>query len=103
MKRALPYLRLAGRIAAVAIAAAFLVMIGMQYAHIIARNVSLAAELRGVERDVVTLREKQHEQLGTIERLSDPQGAIPEIHDRLRLVRQNETIIYLKGASTPAP
>jgi hypothetical protein len=94
---------LAGRIAAVAIAAAFLAVVGVQYAHIIERNVSLANDLRGVERDVVTLRDKQREQLRTIDRLSDPQGAIPEIHDRLRLVRQNETIIYLKGAPSPAP
>jgi len=31
-----------------------------------------------------------------IRRLSDPRGAVPEIHDRLHLVGDKEAIIYLK-------
>ena len=31
-----------------------------------------------------------------IRRLMDPQGAVPEIHDRLHLVGPHETIIYVK-------
>ena len=36
---------------------------------------------------------------------SDPRGAIPEIHDKLRLVGKREEIIYVRGVApeTPAP
>jgi hypothetical protein len=35
--------------------------------------------------------------------LSDPRGALPEIHDRLRLVRPGEVLIFVSPAPSPAP
>ena len=71
-------------------------LIGVQYARIIGRNVALAHELRDVQRDVAQLSAKRAQQVRDIRRLSDPRGAIPEIHDRLHLVGDKEAIIYLK-------
>jgi len=91
-------LRLAGRIGVACVAGAIVAVVGVQYARIVARNVALAHELHGVERDTVTLREKRSRQLREMRRLSDPHGAVPEIHDRLHLVGDKEAIIYLEPA-----
>lgn len=71
-------------------------MVGLQYARIIGKNVALAHELNSVQSDVLALQAKRIEQQREIRRLSDPQGAIPEIHDKLHLVGDHEAIIYLK-------
>jgi hypothetical protein len=91
-----PLLRSLTRFGVVAIGGTFAVLIGVQYARIIERNVSYVHQVRDVERDVAALEVKRDEQLRQIKRLSDPSGAIPEIHDRLHLVGDHEAIIYLK-------
>jgi hypothetical protein len=98
-------LRSLTRAGVVAIGATFAVLIGVQYARIIERNVAYVQEVHQVESDVTGLEAKRDEQLRQIRRLQDPAGAIPEIHDRLHLVGDHEAIIYLKrhdaGAPTP--
>ena len=94
--------RLLGRIGVVSVAVVALSLIGVQYARVIGHNLALAHELRDVEHDVVALKAKRAQQQRDISRLSDPHGAVPEIHDRLHLVGDHEAIIYLKRA-TPAP
>jgi hypothetical protein len=96
MSTAKSTLRLLGRVAIVAIAAAFVVVVGLQYARIIGKNAGLAAQLATAETDVRNLQAKRAEQAQHIRRLSDPAGAIPEIHDKLHLVGDHETIIYIK-------
>ncbi|GAC1618897.1 MAG: hypothetical protein NVS4B13_11370 [Candidatus Elarobacter sp.] len=94
--------RLLGRIGVVCVALVALLLIGVQYARVIGRNIALAHELRDVERDVVALTLKRAHQERDIRRLSDPRGAIPEIHDRLHLVGDKEAIIYLKRGKPSA-
>jgi hypothetical protein len=98
-------LRSLTRAGVVAIGATFAVLIGVQYARIIERNVAYVQEVHQVESDVTGLEAKRDEQFRQIRRLQDPAGAIPEIHDRLHLVGDHEAIIYLKrhdaGAPTP--
>jgi hypothetical protein len=100
-----PVLRSLTRVGVVAIAGTFAVLIGVQYARIIERNVAYVQDVHQVESDVTALKAKRAEQLRQIARLQDPAGAIPEIHDRLHLVGDHEAIIYLKrhdaGAATP--
>ncbi len=91
-------MRLAGRLGVATLALAISALIGVQYAHVIGRNVALARELHSVQHDVAALRAREVEQNKEIRRLSDPRGAIPEIHDRLHLVRDKEAIIYLEHA-----
>jgi hypothetical protein len=94
-------LRLLGRIGVVSVALVAISLIGVQYARVIGRNIALAHELRDVERDVAMLKVKRTQQERDIRRLSDPRGAIPEIHDRLHLVGDKEAIIYLKHGRQP--
>ncbi len=83
--------------AIVAVVVAFVMVFGLQYVRIIGKNVALAQQLSSTESDIRTLELKRAEQDRTIRRLSDPLGAIPEIHDKLHLVRDREAIIYLKA------
>ncbi len=96
-------LRLLSRIGVVGVAAMVLSLIGVQYAHVIGRNVALAHQLHAEEHDIVTLKARRAQQEREIKRLSDPHGAIPEIHDRLHLVGDKEAIIYLKHGRPHAP
>ena len=95
--------RVLGRLGVVCVALIVLSLIGVQYAHVIGRNIALAHQLHGVERDIVTLEARRTQQQREIRRLSDPRGAIPEIHDRLHLVGDKEAIIYLKRGHQPQP
>jgi hypothetical protein len=89
-------LRLARRITIVAIVGACVGGVGMQYAHMVAKNVALAQHLAAVQADVQLLEAKRADADREIRRLSDPAGAVPEIHDKLHLVGDHEAIIYLK-------
>jgi len=93
-------IRVLGRAGVVCLALVVLSLIGVQYARVIGRNLALARELRDVQHDIVALHAKEEHQQREIRRLSDPHGAIPEIHDRLHLVGDDEAIIYLKGRGT---
>ncbi len=84
------------------VALVVLSLIGVQYAQIIGRNVALARDLHAVESDLTSLQAKHAQQERELKRLSDPRGAIPEIHDRLRLLGDKEAIIYLKRHGAPA-
>lgn len=100
-----PLLRGLTRIGALVIAGTFAVLVGVQYARIIERNVAYVQEEHQVRADIAELQAKRADQLREIKRLQDPAGAIPEIHDRLHLVGDHEAIIYLKrpnpGIATP--
>ncbi|MGD0476208.1 MAG: hypothetical protein ABSB70_23750 [Candidatus Velthaea sp.] len=78
------------------IAGTFVTLVGLQYARMIGKNTGMAAQLAAAQNDVRSLEAKRAEQARQIRRLSDPQGAIPEIHDKLHLVGDHETIIYIK-------
>jgi cell division protein FtsB len=89
---------------AAAVALGVLAVVIVQCAHLVQRNVALSRELVVVKGEVSDLERKHAEQERTIKRLRDPVGAVPEIHDRLRLVRPNETLIFVQGGeATRAP
>ena len=90
-------LRPLARAGVVAIVATFVALVGVQYVRIVEKNVSYARQLHDVEGQVAALEQRRDQQMRRIKRLSDPQGAIPEIHDRLHMVGDHEAIIYLKG------
>ena len=92
-----PILRVIYRGIAAATVLAVLSMVAVQYARIVHRNVVLAHALWTVQNDIGRLQAERDRRDATIVRLEDPQGAIPEIHDRLHLTFPNESIIYLKG------
>ncbi|MEO6834699.1 MAG: septum formation initiator family protein [Candidatus Tumulicola sp.] len=106
MKRrthARPILRFIGRITASALALLVFTLVGIQFARVIGENVTMARDLSSVRSDIATLHKRRAEQRREIARLRDPQGVVPEIHDRLRMVRPNEAIIFIKPAPSSAP
>jgi hypothetical protein len=96
-------LRVAGRVGLACSALAIVTVVAIQYEGIIARNLALSHDLSTTRSDVTALHERKAKQLRDIRRLSDPVGAIPEIHDRLHLVTAHEELIYLKGVPTASP
>jgi hypothetical protein len=95
--------RLAGRVAAALITLTVFGLVGIQFAHLIGRNLVMLHTLHGVQADIKALRERKRWQERAIVRLSDPAGSIPEIHERLHLVGAHETLIYLRGIRTTSP
>lgn len=100
-----PVLRLAGRIVAAGITLLVVTVVAVQFARAIGENVSAARELSSIRSDIGALKAQRERQRRELLRLRDPQGAIPEIHDRLRLVRPNEAIIFVspQPAALPSP
>jgi cell division protein FtsB len=101
--RAANVVALCGRIAVAAVGLLVLVLAGVQFARVIGQNVSLARQLASASADVRSLEARRERQLNQIRRLQDPQGAVPEIHERLRLVRPNEEIIFVSPLPSPTP
>jgi hypothetical protein len=93
----------AGRVGLAVSALALAAIVAIQYEGIIVRNFSMSHELAASRSETAALREKRRKQLRQIQRLSDPRGSIPEIHDRLHLVTPHEELIYLKGVPTASP
>ncbi|PZR58466.1 MAG: hypothetical protein DLM50_02995 [Candidatus Meridianibacter frigidus] len=91
------------RAAFATIAVIVFALVGIQFAHIVKRNMAMARSLRDAQADVQALRARKRAQKRVLLRLRNPGGAVPEIHDRLHLVGPHETIIYLKGSKSPAP
>lgn len=96
-------LRFAGRFAAVSIGVLIILLVGVQFARAIDQNVAMARELSSIHTDIDALKLRRERQRRELVRLEDPEGAIPEIHDRLRLVRPNETIIFVSPAPAASP
>jgi cell division protein FtsB len=93
--------RLAGRLGLLAVGVGVLAVVAVQFAGIVEKNVALASEVAASRSQIDTLRAREVKQLRTIRRLSNPAGAIPEIHDKLRVVGPHEELIYLRGAPPP--
>ncbi len=94
-RRTRPVLRLAGRVLASALAVLVATLVAVQFARAIGENVAAAHDLSSIRSDIASLERRREEQRQELRRLRDPQGAIPEIHDRLRLVRPNEALIFV--------
>jgi cell division protein FtsB len=78
-------------------------LVTVQFARVIDKNVALARELSSTQTDIDDLHARREHQLRELRRLESPDGSIPEIHDRLRLVAPNEAIIFVKPAPSAAP
>jgi cell division protein FtsB len=94
--RASDLLRLAGRLGVGALSSLIFVLIAIQFGRIVQENVSMANRLASVNADVAALQSRRRDQLREIKRLADPRGAVPEIHDRLKMVGPNEAIVFIK-------
>ena len=106
VKRRAPLaLRLAGRIGATLIALLIFAMVSVQFARVIDENLALANDLSSTQSDISALQARRDWQMRQLRRLQDPEGAVPEIHERLKMVKPNEAIIFVSPApnASPAP
>ena len=93
--------RLFSRLIFGAVAVVVFTLVSIQFARIVNENIAMARSLSEVQQDVATLQQHKREEERELRRLLDPEGAVPEIHDRLHLVRPNEAIIYVKPQHAP--
>lgn len=99
--RASLIVRFLGRVGASTLALLVFTLVAIQFARAIHQNVALSRELASTQNDIAQLQAHRDWQLRQLRRLQDPQGAIPEIHDRLRLVRANEAIVFVNPLPSP--
>jgi cell division protein FtsB len=99
--RASLVVRFLGRVGATTLALLVFALVGIQFLRVIRQNVALTRELATTQNDITQLQAHRDWQLRQLHRLQDPQGAIPEIHDRLRLVRANEAIVFVSPLPSP--
>jgi cell division protein FtsB len=78
-------------------------LIVVQYARAINENLTAARQLSAIRADIAALTRERDGQEREIRRLRDPRGVIPEIHDRLRLVRSNEVLIFVSPEPSSNP
>jgi septal ring factor EnvC (AmiA/AmiB activator) len=97
-------LRLGRRLAFALVAACALGFVLVQFSGIVAKNVAMARSVSDAQTEIASLERRAREQQRTLRRLETPEGAIPEIHAKLRLVGPHEEIIYVHdGANRPNP
>ena len=95
--------RAAGRALAVGIVVLAVSLVIVQFARAIGENLSAAHRLSVLRSDISALERQRDDQKRELRRLRDPEGAVPEIHDRLRLARPNEQLIFISPAPSDAP
>jgi cell division protein FtsB len=92
-----------GRVGAASIGVSVIALAGIQFGRIVAQNVAMSRHLSSIQTQIATMQKREGEQRAEIRRLQDPLGAVPEIHDRLRLVRANEAIVFVSPVPSTAP
>lgn len=102
-RRRSPALRFAGRVTALAITLLVVTLVIIQFARAIGENLAAAHELTTIRSDIAALRVRRAEQEQELKRLRSAEGAVPEIHDRLRLVRPNEALIFVSPQPAAQP
>ena len=90
------HVKQASRIAVVLGGAILCALFAIQFVRIIDQNLAMSRTLSSVQSDVAMLRARERQETMDIRRLGTAAGAVPEIHDRLHLVRPNEAIVYIK-------
>lgn len=100
--RAALVLRLVGRLAAAGVGLLVFTLVGIQFGRVIGQNVALARSLDATQSDVAALEARREWQTRQLRRLEDPEGTVPEIHDRLRLVAPNEAIVFISPLPSPS-
>ncbi len=103
LRRVRPIARAAGRALTAGVIVLVVSLVIVQFARAIGENVAAAHQLSTLRSDIGALQRQRADQQRELRRLRDPEGAIPEIHDRLRLVRPNEQIIFVSPAPSNEP
>lgn len=98
-----PVLRVAMRLAGTLAACALIALGTREFVMRIGQNIALAHELARTQHDIRVLELRRAEDAREIHRLAQPQGAVPYIYRRLRMVRPGQTLIYVVRSPAPDP
>lgn len=100
-RRMPPLLRFACRVAAALGACFVLTVLSIAFAQRIQQNFALARELSSTEHDIGALQLRRAEETREVRRLQTPEGVVPYIYRRLRMVKPGQTLIYLVPEPSP--
>lgn len=98
-----PVLRLATRVAGAFVVCTVLVLGSREFVERIGQNIALARELARTQHDVRSLQARRAEDVREIQRLQQPDGVVPYIYRRLRMVKPGQTLIYVVPAASATP
>lgn len=71
------------------------VVLGVQSVRVIERNVAVSHEVQAEDEQITILQTRKADELRAIARLQRPDGAIPEIHNRLKYAADNEAVVFV--------
>ncbi len=80
----------------------FVVVMGVQSARVIERNISVSRQVAQEDQQIQSLQEQKNIELRAIARLQRPDGAVPEIHNRLKYAQDNEAVVFVRHAGDGA-
>ncbi|NNM98699.1 MAG: hypothetical protein HKL91_02735 [Candidatus Eremiobacteraeota bacterium] len=97
-----PLVRSARRLAAIAVGSVFVLLVAAQFARVVGTDLKLASDLRQTHAQIATYERRDVRLRRRIVRLRTARGAIPEIHERLRMLAPNERMVIVEPRPSPA-
>ncbi len=97
-----PFVRSARRLAALAVGSVVVLLVAAQFARVVGTDIKLESELRQTRTHIAAYERRDVRLRRRIARLRTARGAIPEIHERLRMLAPNERMILVEPPPSPA-
>ncbi len=96
-----PLVRTVRRFAALAVGSFFLLLVVAQFARVIGTDVKLTSDLHQTRKSIARYERRDARLRRRISRLRTARGAIPEIHERLRMLAPNEHMVIVEPRPSP--
>jgi len=96
-----PLVRSGRRFAALAVGSVFALLVVAQFARVVGTNLKLEADLRRTRSQIASYERRDLRLRRRIVRLRTARGAIPEIHERLRMLAPNERMVLVEPRPSP--
>ncbi len=97
-----PLVRFLRRFAALAVGSVFLLLVVAQFARVIGTDIRLGSDLHQTRATIARYERRDARLRRRIARLRTARGAIPEIHERLRMLAPNEHMVLVEPPPSPA-
>ena len=97
-----PFVRSVRRLAALAVGSVVVLLVAAQFARVVGTDIKLESELRQTRTSIAAYERRDVRLRRRIARLRTARGAIPEIHERLRMLAPNERMILVEPPPSPA-
>jgi len=96
-----PLVRSTRRFAALAVGSVFMLLVAAQFARVVGTDLKLESDLRQTRTQIATYERRDVRLRRRIARLRTARGAIPEIHERLRMLAPNERMVLVEPRPSP--